>query len=319
MTRGLRKRVVVRVGTRGSRLALCQTAEVCARLKAKFPQVKFRTVVIQTAGDEFQGVEIFRKKNTGIFTKTIEKKLLAGAVDMAVHSLKDLPTTLSKKLILAAFPKRQDPRDVLLTRQGYRLADLPHGARVGTGSPRRRRQLLLMRPDLEVLDLRGNLDTRAKRVLVHRTLDGIVVAHAGLRRLGKYRRFARPIPPGQFLPAPGQGALGIEIRAKDEQLLRFARALNHRPTEKAVLAERYFLKTLQGGCRVPAGIYSRVRGNRIHLKAAVFSVSGSEQVSSEVSGPLDRFLEIGRRAAKELLKKGAARLMREARSVEKNR
>ncbi|MBI3315463.1 MAG: hydroxymethylbilane synthase [Candidatus Omnitrophica bacterium] len=307
----------IRVGTRGSRLALAQAGEICARLRAKFPQKKFKLVVIQTAGDEFQSVEIFKKGGVGIFTKAIEKKLLKGAIDIAVHSLKDLPTTLPRGLVLGAFPKRRDPRDVLVSRRCLGLEELPEGSTVGTGSPRRKTQVLLARPDLFVADLRGNLDTRARRVLVEKKFDGMVVARAGLLRLKKYLKFARPISPEKVLPAPGQGALGIELRARDIQTARLVRVLNHSRTEKEVLAERSFLKTLGGGCRVPAGVHSQVRGNKIRLKAAVFSSRRAECVFSEASGPLDRSVEVGRKLAKDLIKKGARRLMREARSDER--
>ncbi|MGH7197213.1 MAG: hydroxymethylbilane synthase, partial [Candidatus Omnitrophota bacterium] len=177
----------LRIGTRGSPLALAQAGEIQRRLSARWPGLKFTRVVIRTEGDEFQSVELFRRKKTGIFTKAIEKKLLENKIDIAVHSLKDLPTELPAGLRLAAFPKRVDPSDVLISRKRWGLASLPEGAAVGTGSPRRKRQLLLLRPDLRLVDIRGNLDTRIGRVLRKNDLDAVVVAAAGLLRLKKYQ------------------------------------------------------------------------------------------------------------------------------------
>lgn len=302
----------IRIGTRGSALALAQAEEVRRRLQARFPSRRFRIVTIKTRGDEFQAVELFKKKGIGVFTKAIEKKLLDNKIDIAVHSLKDLPTQLPKGLLLAAVPKRLDTRDLLVSRKRYTLASLPKGSVVGTGSPRRKRQIFGLRPDLVLEDIRGNLDTRVRKVL-KRELDALVVARAGLLRLKKYLRFAVPVPRGQILPAVGQGALGLETRKGDRELLKMARLLNHSVTEKEVSAERLFLKALRGGCRVPVGIDAAVRNGKIFLKAAVFSTQTTDRVCGEASGPVDRYPIVSRSLAKKLLKNGAARFLREAR------
>ncbi|MGH7198799.1 MAG: hydroxymethylbilane synthase, partial [Candidatus Omnitrophota bacterium] len=234
-------------------------------------------------------------------------------IDLAVHSLKDLPTGLPKGLCLAAFPKRRDTRDVLISRGRFSLSSLPRGASVGTGSPRRKRQLLLARPDLNLRDIRGNIDTRMAKVLRRKEVDAVVVARAGLLRLGKYLKYARPISSRVMLPAIGQAALGIEARRSDREVLALTRFLNDARTEKEVLAERSFLKTLGGGCRVPAGIYSKVQGARLSLKATVFSTKGNGFVTDEASGPAAHFRELGVKLARRLLKKGAAKFMKEAR------
>ncbi len=305
---------VVRIGTRGSKLALAQAGDVKRRLEKANPGVRFRLVVVRTEGDEFQSVELFRKNGTGFFTKAIEEKLLAGRIDAAVHSLKDLPTKSPRGLTLAAVPKRLVPTDVLVSRRRFSLRDLPAGATVGTGSPRRKRQILLARPDIAVRDIRGNLDTRVKKVLSGE-LAAIVVAQAGLLRLGKYMKYARPIPAETMLPAVGQAALGIQARATDTALLKALRKINHRLTEIETGAERAFLEALRGGCRVPVGIASRISGGRIRFSAAVFSVKGPGAVRGERAGALGRANAVACALAADLLRRGAARLMREARSA----
>lgn len=304
---------MIRIGTRGSALAQAQAREIKRRLKKLNPSLSFCLSIIKTAGDEYQGVALFKKNNVGVFTKAIEKKLMQGKIDLAVHSLKDLPTDLPRALRLAAIPKRLDTRDVLISRHGFNIKTLPRGARVGTGSPRRKSQLKKLRPDLEVVDLRGNLDTRVRQVLVEKKLDAIVLARAGLLRIKKFHRVARDIAPDEMLPAPGQGALGIEIRRNDARLFGIVKKLNHPGTEKRVAAERALLKALQGGCRVPIGIDSAMRGNKIFLKAAVFSVGSGGFVSAQGSWPQHRYLAAGRALARLLLKKGAAKFLNEAR------
>jgi hydroxymethylbilane synthase len=305
----------VRIGTRGSRLALAQAREVRKRLSRRHRGTAFKLVIVKTTGDEFQSVELFKRNKTGVFTKAIEEKLLRGEIDLAVHSLKDLPTELSKGLCLAAIPKRLDPRDVIVSRGRYSLLSLPKGALVGTGSPRRKRQMLLARPDLRLVDIRGNLDTRVAKVLREKKLDAVVVARAGLMRLNKYLRYACPLSPRIVLPAVGQAALGIQARSGDRDILRLAAFLNHEATRREALAERGFLRAIEGGCRVPAGIYSKIRNGRLYLKAAVFSALGKGFAADALSGPAARSERLGERLAKRLLKKGAAGFVKEARGV----
>ncbi|MBI4352638.1 MAG: hydroxymethylbilane synthase [Candidatus Omnitrophica bacterium] len=308
-------RSVIRIGTRGSLLALAQAREVRKKLAARFPKFSFELVVVRTEGDEFQSVELFKENAVGVFTKAIEEKLIHGEIDLAVHSLKDVPAELPKGLILAAFPKRLDRRDVLISRRAWTLETLPPGARVGTGSPRRKRQLALARPDVELCDVRGNLDTRAAKVLKKKDLDAIVVAHAGLLRIRKYIRYARLLPVRTILPAAGQGALGLEVRADDERILKAAKTLNDPATEKEVSAERCLLSALQGGCRVPVGIDSRARGGKLYLKASVFSPDTPDYVTGEILGEAEDFRNLAEKLALDLLKRGAARFMEEARGT----
>jgi hydroxymethylbilane synthase len=303
----------IRIGTRGSLLAMTQSSLVMHELKRKFPKTKFRLVEVRTLGDEYQGVELFKKTNVGVFTKKLEEKLLSGEIDMAVHSLKDMPTDLPKRLAIAAFPEREDTRDCLITKKRLPLQKLRPGAVVGTGSSRRKCQLARVRPDLKLVDLRGNLDTRIGRVVKEGRLDAVVLAGAGLRRTKRYMKYAAWLPLEVLMPAVGQGSLAIETRKNDARSFEMARRLNHAPTEKAVLAERAFLKKLQGGCRVPVGILSTVRSGQISLDAAVFSVKNGDALRVAVQGPASRPEVLGREAAKLLLKKGAARFLKEAR------
>ncbi len=304
----------IRIGTRGSRLALAQAAEIKKSLERLYPKRRFKLVIIKTTGDEFQTVALFKKTNIGVFTKTLETKLLKKEIDLAVHSLKDLPTDLPKGLTLAGFPKRLDPSDVLISKKRFNLRSLPKGAVVGTSSPRRKHQLRLVRPDLNIRDIRGNLDTRVSKVLQEKKYDAILVAKAGLLRLKKYLRYASPISPKQLLPAVGQAALGIEVRRDDRMILKMVKRLNHRSTEKEVLAERVFLKTLHGGCRVPVGIYSKIHGNRITLHGAVFSVRNDRVIKETAVGPKNHYQKVAKSLAYKLLKKGAKSLLIEARN-----
>ena len=305
---------VLRIGTRGSRLALAQAAQVKRRLERLNKGLRCRLVVIKTTGDEFQTVELFKKTNIGVFTKALEKKLLAGNIDVAVHSLKDLPTVLPKGLVLAAFPKRLDTGDALISAKRYNLRTLPLASRVGTGSPRRKSQLKRLRPDLELLDIRGNLDTRVDKVIRQKKYDAVVVAKAGLLRLKKFARYAAPIAPDQLLPAVGQAALGLEARAGDHDTLKLLRRINHPATEKRVLAERAFLHELRGGCRVPVGVHSAIKNGRFFLKAAVFSTHSGDCIGGDGSGAAKDHLDIAKQLARRLLKKGAAKFLKEARS-----
>ena len=304
---------LIRIGSRGSPLALAQARDIQRRLARKFPRFRFSLEVVPTTGDEFQSVEIFKKTNIGVFTKAIEKRLMSGEIDIAVHSLKDLPTHSPKGLCLAAFPKRLNSQDVLVSRKRHSLKTLPPGALVGTGSPRRKSQLALARPDLRLVDIRGNLGTRIKKVIHEKKMDAVVIARAGLVRLKKYLRYASPLDNTQILPAVGQGALGIQTRKKDRRVRQMLQTLNHPQTEKEVLAERVFLRTLGGGCRVPVGIYSRIQNHRIHLTAAVFSVKDRQYVRSKINGPVKHFKKIAVTLAKKLLKMGAAHFLRQAR------
>ena len=303
-----------KLGTRKSRLALAQTTEALVALKKKFPSTKFKIVPVSTFGDEFQSVEIFKRGREGVFTKAIEKELLAGRIDLAVHSLKDLPTRLTKGLKLAAVLKRADTADILITKKGFSLKSLPLGAKVGTGSLRRREQLRRLRPDLRIEALRGNLDSRVAKVLKENCLDAVIVAAAGIGRLKRYLKFTKRIPQKTILPAVGQGAIALQARSSDKTVLGMAAAVNHRLTELSIRAERAFLSAVHGGCRVPIGVLTKISNGKIRIEAAVFSVSGDRSLRAVSNGPFDKPESVGRALARKLLQKGAARLLRQARS-----
>ncbi len=304
---------MIRIGTRGSALALAQSTQVQRRLVNLYPSMQFKLVIIRTAGDEFQSVELFKKTNVGVFTKAIERELVAKKIDIAVHSLKDLPTKLHPRLALGAIPKRLDAADVLISSKRVTVTQLPLGAFVGTGSPRRKRQLAALRPDLRLVDIRGNLDTRILKVIKKRELDAVVVARAGLLRLKKYLKYARPISPKEMLPAVGQAALGIQIRKSDSKLAQLLKGLHHEPSSIAVNAERALLEALHGGCRVPLGVYSTIKNKQLYLKASVFSVRGVGAITADITGNPKKPEVVGRALAKKLLKLGAGSFLKEAR------
>ncbi len=243
---------VLRLGTRGGDLATWQASEVARLIVAAHPGTAVDIRVIRTAGDREASTPVARIGGTGIFTREIEAALQEGAIDIAVHSLKDLPTRLADGLALAAIPERADPRDVLVAAPGSRLEYLPPGARIGTSSMRRRSQLLARHPHLSMLDIRGNVPTRLAK-LDRGEFDALVLARAGLLRLGLDSRAAEVIEPDVVLPAPGQGALAVESRADDERVLALLQAIDHAPTRLATCAERALLARVEGGCQAPVG------------------------------------------------------------------
>ncbi len=303
---------VIRIGTRGSELALTQSHGVLKRLQRRFPKVRFELVVIKTTGDKNKSLQVFETQTIGIFTKELEKHLKKRTIDLAVHSLKDLPTTLPKGLVLAATPKRESARDVLVSKRGWTLEQLPENATVGTASIRRNRQLAIVRPDVEVTGLRGNVDTRVRKALSG-DVDAVVIAEAGLKRLGRFLRHAKPLPAESFIPSAGQGILAIESRSNDAFARRVALTLQDRDAAAEAAAERECLKTLHGGCRVPVGIHARVQANRLSIRAGVYSVHHTEALTVRMTGKRSRAAHIGREAAKILLRQGAGDYLREAR------
>jgi hydroxymethylbilane synthase len=290
------------VGTRGSALALAQTQEVLKQLKACHPTVDFVTKVIKTSGDRGQIREI------GAFVKELEEALQRGEIDLAVHSLKDLPTQLSEGLVIAAVPERADPRDVLISRDGLTLKALPQGARMGTGSPRRIAQLLALRSDLEIVPIRGNVDTRLRK-LEAGEVDALVLAAAGLERLGRADHIVEVLSPEVMLPAVGQGALALEVRADDEFALELLQPFDHPETRAAVTAERAFLGALGGGCRVPIAAYGRIESKQLVLDGLVASPDGRKVLKDRLSGSPDEAEMLGRELAERLLAAGAAELL----------
>ncbi|MFN4218561.1 MAG: glutamyl-tRNA reductase [Candidatus Bipolaricaulia bacterium] len=291
------------VGTRGSTLALAQTQQVIEHLRKSFSSIEFTTKVIKTSGDQGRLGEV------GAFVKELEQALLRREIDLCVHSLKDMPTQLPEGLTIAAVPERTDPRDVLISRDGLKLMELRMGARVGTDSPRRAAQLLAVRPDIVIVPVRGNVDTRLRK-LDKGQYDAIVLAAAGLTRLGLQQRITEYLSTDVMLPAPGQGALAVEIREDDERIRRIVTALDHAPTRAATAAERAFLRRLGGGCRIPIAAYARLVDNQLVIEGLVASVDGTQLFREKLIGDPMRPEEVGEKLAEHLLAQGVEAILK---------
>lgn len=298
----------LRIGTRGSPLALWQAHHVADRLRAAHPGIEVTLIEIQTVGDQVQNVPLASFGGEGVFTKAIQQALLDDRVDVAVHSLKDLPTLAIPELTLGAVPPRGPTGDALLSVRHAGFDALPAGAVVGTSSLRRRAQLLHRRPDLTLVDLRGNVETRIRK-LADQGLDAIVLAEAGLKRLGLEAHLTEILDARWMYPAVGQGALGIECRADDDATLAALAPLDEADTRSHVLAERSLLRTLQGGCHVPVGVRTCRDGDLLALVAAVIAPDGSRRIETEHRGPASDPEALGRAAAEDLLARGAANLL----------
>lgn len=304
-------RATLGLGTRGSPLALAQSREVIAALEASHPGLQVRLTVIRTSGDRIREVPLATVGGKGLFVKEIEEALLAGRIETALHSMKDLPAVLPPGLTVGAIPAREDPGDVLVAREARSLEALPPNARVGTSSLRRQAQLLHRRPDLHVVPLRGNVDTRLRR-LAEGALDAIVVAAAGLKRLGLTPANAVALPLEVSLPAPGQGALGLEIRMEDRATAALVAALDDAASRIAVTAERAFLRRLAGDCNVPVAALGTLRGDSLTLTGLVASADGKTLIRDALTGPAADCEALGTALAERLLARGADRLLREA-------
>jgi hydroxymethylbilane synthase len=306
------------VGTRQSALALTQTGQTVEKLKALAAAAglddTFEWKTIVTRGDRILDVTLSKVGGKGLFVKEIEQALLDGEIDLAVHSMKDMPFELPEGLIIGAVPEREDPRDGLVGRTAARFEDLPPGARVGTSSLRRAAQLKAARPDLRIVSIRGNIDTRLRK-LEEEGLDAIVLAAAGLHRMGWGNRITSYLPPELSLPAVGQGALAIECRADDEEALALLARLNDPSTARAVAAERRLLGLLNGGCQVPIGAYATVEGaaesGAVRLTGMVASPDGARLLRASASGADPD--AVGEQVAAELLTQGAGEILAEAR------
>ena len=306
----------IRIGTRSSQLARWQANWVAERLRTIHPDLAVELVEIRTQGDRDRNSPLAAIGGSGLFTKEIQRAVLENAIDVAVHSLKDLPTERIDGLLLAAVPAREDPADALIAPRHRTLDALPEGARIGTSSPRRRAQLLFSRSDLEVTSLRGNVETRLAHAL-NGQLDAVVLAEAGLRRLGFDHHITERLGPPRFLPAVGQGALGIECRGNDKPTEGLVKSLMDESSYRAVVAERAALAELQGGCTLPMAAWARevldeegVRtGLSLEIDAAIFDPDGRERISISLRGPEHDPEQLGRRAAHALLEQGARRLL----------
>jgi len=300
----------VRIGTRASQLAMWQAKWVAAQLQRGGAEVEI--VEVTTAGDRQQTGPIAAVGAQGVFTKEVQAAVLSGAADIAVHSLKDLPTEQVAGLVIGAIPEREEVADALVSKVAKTLAELPAGARVGTGSTRRHAQLKHLRPDIEVLGIRGNVDTRLRK-LDDGEYDAILLAAAGLRRLGWADRITELLAPPRMLPAVGQGALGIECRADDQQTIKLLAPLDDSETRAATTAERAMLALLHGGCSAPVGAWGRIEGNQLVLDGLVANLDGTQVLTASARGPIADARRIGQQVAEQLLTQGAAELIAVAR------
>ncbi len=309
------------IGSRGSELALWQARWVQNALLRHFPDLDITVEVIKTTGDKILDAPLSRIGDKGLFTREIETALLQHRIDIAVHSLKDLPTVLPQGLVLGAICEREDVRDMFIPhpRNPVRgLREQPQGAKIATGSLRRKCQLLHLRPDFQIVDIRGNLNTRFRK-LEESEWAGMVLARAGVVRLGWTDRIGEAIAPETILPAVGQGALGIELRSDDERTASFVKALHHEQTACAALAERALLRTLEGGCQIPIGAYGRVEkegdSDVLKLDAIVGSIDGKTIVRGSTSSKPSEPEQVGRELAQQLLRTGADRILEEIRRL----
>jgi hydroxymethylbilane synthase len=307
---------IVRIGTRGSRLALWQTDHVIARLETAWPGLRCERLTFSTLGDRVTDVPLPRVGDRGLFTRDLEEALDAGTIDAAVHSLKDLPTEAPRGLRVGAVLERADAREVLVTRGGATLAALAPGARLGTSSVRRRAQVLALRPDLTIADIRGNVPTRIEKV-GRGEYDGTLLARAGLERLGMTGAASQVFPLDVILPAPGQGALAVQIREGDARLERLVRALDHAPSRLATACERGVLSALMGGCQAPLGTATSWSGeNVLQLAAVVASVDGRTVLRASHRAPVRserEALALAELAAADLRHAGASAIVEECR------
>jgi hydroxymethylbilane synthase len=304
----LRKQI--RIGTRGSALALWQAEWVKAELEKKYPGTTVTLTKIKTTGDKILDVPLAKVGGKGLFVKEIEEAMLANEIDIAVHSMKDVPTFFPDGLHLSCITKREDPRDALLTRNKVRFKDLPKGANVGTSSLRRQAQLMHIRPDFVIHQLRGNVDTRLRK-LREGQYDAIVLAAAGVKRLGLADNVTEYIDPAISLPAIGQGALGIECRVDDRELNDMIAFFNHADSRVCVTGERALLRRLEGGCQVPIACHGEIRNGNLHLTGLVGSVDGKRIIKDTIEGAQDKAEKLGVTLAEKLLSQGADIILRE--------
>lgn len=293
----------VSIGTRSSKLAVIQAQWVLTKLREATPGLEASLVKITTRGDRESGTALDKFAGQGVFVKELEKALFDGEIDLAVHSLKDMPTEIPYGLFLAATTARLDPRDVLISRAD-KLAGLAPGSKIGTGSLRRSVQLSALRPDLEICGIRGNIDTRLQKVS-EGEVDGIIVAAAALIRLGWEDKIAEYLPTEYFTPSVGQGALGIEIRSEDKEMASLASAINHEPTWQSVTAERTFLRALGGGCRAPIAALGIVSDGVLKLSGMIASVDGTRILHTTEEGDAQAPEQVGKQLAQKMVEMGA--------------
>jgi hydroxymethylbilane synthase len=307
------ERTHLTIGSRGSKLALWQSEYIRARIEG-ITGLPVAIKIIKTTGDKILDVPLAKVGGKGLFTKEIEVELEAGTVDLAVHSMKDVPTEMPEGLVIAANPERVDPRDAIVSGAGYTLETMPKGARVGTSSLRRVAQVRALRPDVEIVDVRGNLDTRMRKAETGE-VDVVILAAAGITRMGWAERITHYIPTDQMVSAVGQGAIGIEIREDDEFMQGVCAQLGDERTMTCVAAERVVMRTLEGGCQVPIGAYARIEDGRLVMDAIVGSVDGTIILRDRLEGDVSDPEALGRAMVERLLALGAAEILAQIRDV----
>ncbi len=302
------------IGTRGSKLALWQSEYIKTRVE-EITGLPVDLKVIKTTGDKILDVPLAKVGGKGLFTKELEVELLAGTVDLCVHSMKDVPTELPEGCVIAATPERVDPRDVIVSGPAaYTLETLPQGAKLGTSSLRRRSQVVALRPDLEIVDVRGNLDTRMRKAETGE-VDAVILASAGITRMGWSERITHYIETDQMVSAVGQGAIGVEIREDDPFMAEVCEALSHDETFRCVTAERVVMRSLEGGCQVPIGAYARIEDGEMVMDAFVGSVDGTQIVRHRLTGPAGEPVALGNAMVESLRGLGAAEILAEVRAA----
>jgi hydroxymethylbilane synthase len=304
----------IRIASRASKLALAQVELIRKLLENLCSGLETSIVKISTKGDRDRSDFLYKSESMGFFTSEVEKALLDGRADLAVHSLKDLPTALTPDLIVAAVPKRESPADALITRDKVTsIKDLPAGTTIGTSSLRRIAQLYLIRDDIKCVPLRGNVETRVRKV-VEGTVDAIVIACAGLNRLGLSDKISAILPPKEFIPAPAQGALAVQIRADDSELADLVTQIDDKNSRIAVETERCVLETMHGGCSIPLGVYSQIQNDEITIDAIISDLEGKKCVRQTITGPLDQAKNTAKKLAGELLADGGQEILDQIRN-----
>jgi hydroxymethylbilane synthase len=298
----------LKIGTRGSKLALTQTNFVAEKIKKLMPEMEIEICVIKTSGDIMQDVSLLKIGGQGVFVKEIEDALLSGKIDLAVHSMKDVPGETPDDLMLAAILPREDVRDILVARDNIKMEFMPKGAKIGTGSMRRGAQIKAILPDANIVPLRGNIETRLKKIETE-NLTGVVLAAAGMKRMGLAQKITQFLPVEMMLPAVGQGALGLQIRKTDVDLAKTCAVLNDATTAAEVTAERSFLRALGGGCRLPIAALGKLDNERLSLEGMVAAPNGSTMIREKINGTINEAEELGKKLVEIILEKGGKKLL----------
>ena len=298
----------LKIGTRGSKLALIQTNYVVNILKIIIPETVIDIRIIKTSGDIMQDVSLLKIGGQGVFVKEIEDALLSRKIDLAVHSMKDVPGEIPEELMFAAILPREDVRDVLVSRNNIKMEFMPRGAKIGTGSQRRGAQIKAIMPDVNIVPLRGNIDTRLKKIETE-NLTGVILAAAGMKRVGLTEKITQFLPVETMLPAVGQGALGLQIRKDDADLVKICARMNDTATAAEVAAERSFLRGLGGGCLLPIAALGKLDGQRLSLEGMIAAPNGTTVIREKISGSKEDAEELGKKLAEIILEKGGKRLL----------